>query len=118
MLLKNQKGQTLIEALFAGAAAVLSFGLLLMMLYRGVVYFGARYCINELLFCLSSLTSQGVCESEFKNRTQKLLVFKETSKLEVRKTKSEIWVGFFIEAPGTPAMSLQRKLHLPLKRNF
>ncbi len=117
-MLRSEKGQTLIEALFAGAAAVLSFGLLLMMLYRGVVYFSARYCVNELLFCLASLSSQNECENEFKSRTKKFLIFKENSKLKIRKTKNEIVVEFLVEAPGTPDMKLQRKLQLPLRRNF
>jgi hypothetical protein len=114
----TQKGQSLIEALLASMATLLSFGLVLMMLYRGLVYFTARHCLNELLLCLASMTVQIECEQAFKKRTEAFLIFKENSQVLVRKHKDDIRVAFLIKAPGTPDMELKRKINLPLKRNL
>lgn len=116
--MKNQTGQSVIEALFAGTATVVSMSLLLMMLYRGLVYFTARYCLNDLLFCLTSLSAQATCESEFKAKTKRFLIFSESSNLRVTKNSEEIKVGFFVQSLGTPDMELNRQIKLPLKRNL
>ena len=116
--LKEQNGQALIESVVASSLTVFSFSVMLMMGYRGLVYFTARHSVNELLFCLSSLKSQSTCESEFKKKTQSFLLFKESSELNIKKNATSILVSFQVQAPGTPPMILQRKLLQPLERNI
>ena len=118
MILRQEKGQALVEMIFTAGITLLSFTVMLMMGYRGLVYFTARHSVNELLFCLSSLKSQSTCEVEFKSKTAKFLIFKETSKLKIYKNPREITVAFQIQAPGTPPMLLKRKLLQPLERNI
>ena len=118
MILQEQKGQALIETLCISGATLLSFSLILMMSYRGLVYFTARHSVNELLFCLSSLKSPTTCEMEFNKKTQSFLLFKESSNLKIKKNKFEILVSFQVQAPGTPSILLERKLLQPFERNL
>ena len=116
--LKDQRGQALIESILTAALTVASFSVLLMMGYRGLVYFTARHSVNELLFCLSSIKPQSACESDFKQKTQAFLIFKESSELTIKKNASGIVVSFQVRAPATPPMLLERKLLQPLERNI
>ncbi len=118
MNLREQKGQALIEAVFTSGVTLVSFTVMLMIGYRGLVYFTARHSVNDLLFCLSSLKPQSVCESEFNKKTKAFLIFKESSNLKIDKNSRKVVVSFQIEAAGTPAMRLERTLLQPLERNL
>ncbi len=118
MNLREQKGQALIETIFTSGVTLISFSVMLLMGYRGLVYFTARHSVNELLFCLSSLKSQSFCEAEFNKKTKSFLVFKESSKLKIEKNSRQVVVSFQIQATGTPDMRLERTLLQPLERNI
>ena len=118
MILHEQKGQALIETIFTAAVTLIAFTVMLMMGYRGLVYFTARHSVNDLLFCLSSMQSQRTCESEFKGKIKSFLIFKETSNLKIEKNSQQIFVAFQVQSPGTPPMLLERKLLLPIERNL
>ena len=118
MNLREQKGQALIETIFISGVTLISFSVMLLMGYRGLVYFTARHSVNDLLFCLSSLKSQSVCESEFNKKTKAFLIFKESSQLKIDKNSRQVVVSFQIQALGTPAMRLERTLLQPLERNL
>lgn len=117
-MIGNQKGQALLETMLVAATSFISFIVLILMVYRGLVYFTARHSVNELLFCLASLTPKTQCEQEFQAKIKTFLIFKESSQTEVKKTRSQVSVRFKVFAPGTPALQIERKLLLPLKRNI
>lgn len=118
MNLRQQKGQALIETIFTSGVTLISFTVMLLMGYRGLVYFTARHSVNDLLFCLSSMKSQTFCESEFNKKTKSFLIFKESSQLKIEKNPRQIAVSFNIQAAGTPALRLERTLLQPLERNL
>ncbi len=118
MRAQDQKGQALIETILTSGATFLSFSLILMISYRGLVYFAARHSVNDLLLCMSSIKTQNICEFDFRKKTTSFLLFKESSSLKIEKNEKEILISFQVQAPGTPAMLLERKLLLPMERNL
>jgi hypothetical protein len=118
MSLTNQRGQSLIEAIVTSTTLFLAFFFMTAISYRGLVYFTARHCVNEMLFCLVSLTPEQDCQKKFTEQTKAFLVFKETSKIRVEKSPHFKRVIFEVSAPGTPDMKIEREIKLPLKNNL
>lgn len=114
----NSKGQSLIEALSVGMMTLLAFSITFMILYRALVYFTARHCVNELIFCLSSLQPEAECKNKFTKQKDAFLIFKETSDLKVHKSQKQIIVAFEVSATGTPDLRIERRLRLPLEENI
>lgn len=118
MFIKDQKGQSLIEAAMASTVLLLVFTFIMALSYRGIVYFAARHCVNQMLFCLVSLTPEGDCKARFEHQAKSFLVFKETSAVRIEKSFNFKRVIFEVSAPGTPDMRIEREIKLPLKDNL
>jgi hypothetical protein len=113
-MMNNQKGQALIEALYAGLITMVSVTLFASALYRGIIYFTARHWVKDLVLCAASLSSKSECIEDFKKKTSGLVIFDRPPEPKINKLNKEIIVSLDVDAIGTTAMTVSRKIKLPL----
>jgi hypothetical protein len=121
----NSKGQALIESLLALPILVLAFAAILLLAYRGLVFYSVDTQLHEALICLDDESAR-TCIAELEKSIRPLLVFKIPFSVELRRSGSsaygEVRIDFtnLTRSKSTdhlwnPPMILQKKMSFPLQ---
>lgn len=102
-----QAGQGTIESVLALPVIFCFVTVLGVLLYRGTLYYFADYHLHEALICLDSASVHD-CERELSARLKKVLLFRENTKLSLRKGSAQYSGQVTINFTTPPQMVLHQ----------
>lgn len=114
----NCRGQALIESLLTLPLLILAFSAILLLGYRGLVFYSVDTQLHEALICLDD-DNVSACRADLEKRIQPLLVFKIPFSVELRRSGSsargEVRIDFTPLMKRSPAMIIRKELSFPLR---
>jgi len=114
----NRKGQALVESLLTLPLLILAFSAILLLGYRGLVFYSVDTQLHEALICLDD-DSPFTCRTRLEKSIRPLLVFKIPFSVELRRSGSqargEVRIEFKSLLGKTPSpMILRKDMSFPL----
>lgn len=121
-LLRNRRGQGLVESLLALPVIFLSLFALSFLCYRGIIFYCADHYLHEALLCTNESTAM-TCSFEYEQRLAKIMMHKNWGRLSVHKSGSqsrgEVEVRLPLIAKNFgPPLVIEKKVSFPLKSSF
>ena len=114
----NCRGQALIESLLTLPLLILAFSAILLLGYRGLVFYSVDTQLHEALICLDD-DKVSACRAGLEKRISLLLVFKIPFSVELRRSGSsargEVRIDFTSLMKRSPPMIIRKELSFPLR---
>lgn len=115
----DRKGQALIESLLTLPLLILAFSAILLLSYRGLVFYSVDTQLHEALICLDDDSSFD-CRTQLEKSIRPLLVFKIPFSVELRRSGSlargEVRIEFRDLLGKKPSpMILRKEMSFPLR---
>lgn len=118
MKVLNDKGQALAESLLTLPLLILAFSAILLLGYRGLVFYSADTQLHEALICLDD-ASVATCKTELQAQIRRLILFKIPFSVELRKAGShasgEVRIEFRNLMKHKSDMIIRKQMSFPLK---
>lgn len=115
-LLLCRRGQALIETALSLPLLVLAIAALLILGYRGLVFYMTDYHLHEALVCLDDDTSLK-CKKNLEHTIKSFLLFKEPFHVDLDKSKSsgngQVRIQFSFELVQ-PELFIKKEMKFPL----
>jgi hypothetical protein len=114
----TRRGQALVESVLTLPLLILAFSAILLLAYRGLVFYSVDTQLHEALICLDD-ESVSACRSELQTRIKPLLVFKIPFSVELRRSGSlargEVRIEFKDLMKRAPPMIIRKEMSFPLR---
>ena len=119
----NAKGQALAESLLTLPLLILAFSAILLLGYRGLLFYSVDTQLHEALICLDD-ESAWTCKTQLEKQIRSLLVFKIPFSVELRRSGSsargEVRIDFntlIRQSAGTNSspMIIRKEMSFPLR---
>jgi hypothetical protein len=113
----NCQGQALLESLLTLPLLILAFSAILLLGYRGLVFYSVDTQLHEALICLDD-QSTSACRADLEKHIRPLLVFKIPFSVELRRSGSsargEVRIDFDNHMKSPP-MIIRKEMSFPLR---
>lgn len=114
----NSKGQALAESLLTLPLLILAFSAILLLGYRGLVFYSADTQLHEALICLDD-ASVAHCKGQLQSQVRQLIIFKIPFSVELRRAGSqasgEVRIEFQNLMKHNSNMIIRKQMSFPLR---
>lgn len=118
MKIHNRKGQALVESMLTLPLLFLALSAILLLGYRGLVFYSVDTALHEALICLDD-DSASACHTQFEKQIKPFLMFGVTFAIELRRSGSlargEVRIGVSNYMKRLPSMIIRKEMSFPLK---
>ena len=114
----NSKGQAMAESLLTLPLLILAFAAILLLSYRGLIFYSVDTQLHEALICLDDDTVS-TCKGHLHKSIRRLIVFNMPFSVELRRAGSqasgEVRIDFRNLMKHNSVMIIRKQMSFPLK---
>ncbi len=113
--LSNQKGQALAEAALSLPLLVIAFSAMLILTYRGALYYFADHQAHEAIICLDDDSVQN-CRGRYERSFKKVIFLGLRYKVKLSRNSQQGQA--FFEVDLKPPLKIEKSISFPLTKNL